>query len=378
MALEIKSKAKKTESKTEKTTTRSDWWTKLLDSQYKVGNKERMFFTEQLALLLETGASLHAGLQALKVQSDNPAMTRLIDALMTDISEGKTFSYALSRHPDVFSTTYVNLISASEAGGFMHEVLDQLLEMDEKREQLHSTLVSAFTYPVFLIVFSIAVVLFVLVVVFPKFGDMFSLIHDQLPATTVFLMATSKLLTHYWMPLLGGFAAALFLLGYWIKSPAGIQQLDQLKLNTPLIKDVFIQLYLVQSLRVMSLSLSHGVSIMDTLTSCRDVVKNALFRQFIARVEARVQEGAGIAAGFTNTLFIPPIVEQMIATGEETGNLPRVMGRVADHYERELSRRLTALSKLAEPVMLLVMGLVVGILVSSLILPIFKLSRAVH
>ncbi|MFW2374799.1 MAG: type II secretion system F family protein [Gammaproteobacteria bacterium] len=378
MALEIKSQVKKPDITTPKNVSGSDWWTKLLNSQYKVSDKDRMFFTEQLALLLETGASLQAGLQALKSQSDNPAMVRLIDALMTDIAEGKSLSYALSRHPEVFSTTYVNLVSASEAGGFMHEVLEQLLDMDEKREQLHNTLVSAFTYPVFLIVFSIAVVLFVLVVVFPKFGEMFSLIRDQLPVTTVFLMAISELLTQYWLALLGGVATGLILVSYWMKSPGGIQRLDQLKLSTPLFKDIFIQLYLVQSLRVMSLSLQHGVSIMDTLTACRDVVRNGVFRQFITRVEARVQEGAGIAVGFSNTHFIPAIVEQMISTGEETGNLPKVMGRVADHYERELSRRLTALSKLAEPVMLLVMGLVVGILVSSLILPIFKLSRAVN
>ena len=139
-----------------------------------------------------------------------------------------------------------------------------------------------------------------------------------------------------------------------------------------------MQLYLVQSLRVMGLSLGNGVSVMDTLASCRDVVDNSLYRRFINQVEAKVQEGEGLAAAFSEAEFIPPAVRQMVSTGEETGNLPRVMSRVAAYYERELDKRLAAFARAVEPVMLIVMGAVVGLIVSSLILPIFKLSRAVH
>lgn len=349
-----------------------------LNSSAKVTTKDRMFFTEQLILLLETGTSLHAALQALKTQADKPAMKKMVEDIIENVSGGKTFSFALSRHPAVFDITYVNLIAASENGGFMHEVLKQLLEMEEKREALRSTLVSAFTYPAFLIVFSIAVVIFVLVAVFPKFGDMFASIHDQLPSTTIFLMATSNVLLNYWAPIFGSLIAGIFFLRYWLRSPNGTQRLDYLKLNTPLIKEVFVKLYLVQTLKVMSMSLSNGVSIVDTLSACKYVVKNTLFQRFLIDMETQVQEGAGIAIGFTRAKFIPPIVSQMIITGEETGNLPKVMSRVAEYYERELTQRLAVLSKLAEPIMLLVMGLIVGILVSSLILPIFKLSRAVH
>ena len=135
---------------------------KSLDTNATITSKDRMFFTEQLVLLLETGTSLHAALLALKTQADKPSMQQLIEDIMTDISDGKPFSFALSRHADVFDSTYVNLIAASESGGFMHEVLAQLLQMEEKREELRNTLVSAFTYPAFLIVFSISVVIFVL------------------------------------------------------------------------------------------------------------------------------------------------------------------------------------------------------------------------
>ena len=169
---------------------------------------------------------------------------------------------------------------------------------------------------------------------------------------------------------------------FWIdierpERDGGGELLDRLKLRMFYLRDIFVQLYLVQSLRVMGLSLGNGVSVMDTLASCRDVVQNRLYRRFISQVEVKVQEGEGLAAAFEETEFIPPAVRQMISTGEETGNLPRVMSRVAAYYERELDKRMAAFARAVEPIMLIVMGAVVGLVVSSLILPIFKLSRAV-
>jgi type II secretory pathway component PulF len=343
----------------------------------KVTDKDRMFFTEQLALLLETGSNLHLSLKTLQTQMENPTMSDVIAQMSDQVAEGKTFSHALSQHPKVFSQTYVNLIAASENGGFMHQVLEQLHEMDEKREQFQTTLSSALTYPIFLLFFAFAVVVFVLVMVFPKFGDMFTLIEDQLPATTRFFMATSEFFLNQWPFILIGLALFIMLGFTWLKSDNGQYFSDRFKLGMPGISRIFIQIYVVQIMRVMSMSLNNGVGIMETLHACKDVVNNRIFQSFITQVEKRVEEGSGIAAGFANSQYIPAIVEQMIRTGEETGNLAKVMGRLADFYERELTRRLANLSKLAEPLMLVVMGAVVGVLVSSLILPIFKLSRAV-
>ena len=347
--------------------------------QFKKGisDKDRKFFTEQMALLLETGTSLQASLQALLKQMDNPAMIALIEQVSEDIGQGMQFSAALSKHPTVFSTTYVNLIAASEDGGFMHQVLEQLLALDEKREALRQTLSSALSYPIFLLLFALGVVIFVLVVVFPKFTDLFSQIQDQLPVTTVFLMATSELLKQYWAEYLIGLSVLVSGFIYWSRTEKGIEKLDWMKLNLPPMRNIFTQLYLVQVLRVLSLSLSNGVGMMDSLHASKYVVDNRIFQKFIANVEHHVETGSGVAAGFRNTSFIPPIVEQMIATGEETGSLPKVLSRLSDYFEAKLSSKLRTLSRLAEPVMLLVMGGVVGLIVSSLILPIFKLSRAV-
>lgn len=343
----------------------------------RAGASERMFFTEQLALLLETGESLYGALTTVAKQTENREMRGVVEKMAQDISEGRSFGQALAEHEAIFPSTYMNLIAASETGGFMYEVLQQLLKMDEKREQMRTTLVSAATYPLFLIVFSFAVVVFVLVVVFPKFGTMFASIYDQLPMTTKVLMGASDVIRDYWFVLLAGLGVFFLGLRHWLNSDAGTARIDYMKLHTPGIRDIFTQVYLVQSLQVLSLSLTNGVSVMESLEACRDVVKNSLFRNLMLKVEDSVQAGAGVAAGLEGSTFLPDLAKHMIATGEQTGNLGKVAGRICDYYEVQLAKKLDALSKLAEPVMLLVMGVVVGVLVSSLILPIFKLSRAV-
>jgi type II secretory pathway component PulF len=283
----------------------------------------------------------------------------------------------LADHPEVFSTTYVNLVAASEGGGFIHEVLTELLRMDEQAEELNNTVRSALSYPAFLSLFSVGVIIFVLMVVFPKFSVMFAKIHDQLPMTTIALMHASDFLRAYWMQMIAAITAITMLTLQWARKPTGRETIDRLKLTLPGIKHVFMQVYLTQSLRVMSLSLANGVNITDTLTATRDVVKNSIFRRFSVTVEEQVAQGNGIAIGFKQNDLIPLLAQQMIATGEETGSLSKVMSRLADYYERELTKRLKSMSKMAEPIMLMVMGVIVGVIVSSLILPIFKLSRAV-
>ena len=190
-------------------------------------------------------------------------------------------------------------------------------------------------------------------------------------------MGFSDLLTRHWLLLSIGLIAGLSVLGWWLHTPAGSRALDTLKMRLFFVRTIFLQIYLTQSLRVLGLSLANGVSVMDALASCRDVVPNRIFRQFLTEVEGKVKEGAGFAAAFQEAGFIPPTVRQMVTTGEESGSLAHVLGRIADYYERELGRRLATFSRVVEPLMLMVMGVVVGLIVSSLILPIFKLSRAV-
>jgi type II secretory pathway component PulF len=339
--------------------------------------QDRIFFTEQLALMLETGMALHEALKAFCTLDIKPGLKTIVLSLMNDIEEGKTFSAALGKNAAFFSSAYINLVAAAEVGGFLDRVLVELKEMDEKREKLKSTVVSAMVYPAFLIVFSLGVVVFVLVFVFPKFAELFARISDQLPGSTKVLMAASHALINYWWLFIAVILLFVIIGQYWLRTAHGTETMDRLKLSVVMIRDIFVQLYLVQSMRLMAMSMANGVSVMDTLEACREVVRNNVFNRFIAQLQVHVEEGAGFSTGFEQAGFIPATVKQMIKTGDATGNLPQVMARVADYYERELEKKLALFARLVEPVMLLVMGGVVGLIVSSLILPIFKLSRAV-
>jgi len=344
----------------------------------RLGVADRMQFTERLALLLETGVALHDALRTLQEQSGKPRLAAIIARVAEDIVGGHRFSEALGRHPELFPSTYINLVGASEAGGFLPQVLAQLVDMDEKEQRLRSTIVSSLSYPVFLAGFSVLVVVFILAVVFPKFATMFASIHDQLPATTRFFMAASEVLTRHGLAIGCGLLALCGAALAALRQPGTRQRLDRLKLRLPVVRNIFIKIYLTRLLRVMGISLERGVTILATLGACRNVIPNSEFQHFIGQLETQVTEGRGIAAGFRDSPLIPASVKQMIETGEETGTLGRVMGRVADFYERDLTRQLNGLAKLAEPVMLLVMGILVGTIVTSIILPIFKMSRAVH
>jgi type II secretory pathway component PulF len=346
-------------------------------TQKKLDVNDRIFFTEQLSLMLETGMPLFESLKAFATLEIKPQMKLMVDSMLSDVEEGKSFSAALSAHPGFFSLAYIHLVAAAENGGFLDKVLVELTVMDDKREKLKATVISAMIYPGFLILFSIAVVIFVLVAVFPKFAVMFERIHDELPGSTLMLMAASNALINHWWIILAATIAIILAAFYWMRTPQGREVIDNLKLSVYVIKDIFIQLYLVQSMRLMSMSMANGVTVMDTLDACSEVVSNSVFNRFLSGLKVHVKEGAGFSDGFDEALFIPATVKQMIKTGDTTGNLAQVMARVADYYERELEKKLTIFTRMVEPVMLLVMGTVVGLIVSSLILPIFKLSRAV-
>lgn len=344
----------------------------------KITSKDRMFFIEQLALMIETGSDLHTSLDILQQQSKHQELARVISEMRDQISEGRTFSYAMAKHPKVFSSTYVSLIAASESGGYLQKILEHLVEMEKQRDELNTSLVSAVSYPAFLMVFSVAMVIFILVVVFPKFADMFVAIQDQLPTTTIYLMAASHIIIEYWWALLMG--TAILMAGFvsWLKSDSGNHNISSFKLKAPMIKHIFIKIYLIQIMRVLGLSLKHGVNLLEALEIAKDVAKNHIFHLFVNKLITNINDGKKLAIGFNEAEFIPPMVKQMITTGEETGNLALVSTRIADYFQKELEKQLQLVTKAIEPIMLIVMGVVVGVLVSSLILPIFKLSHAVH
>ncbi len=344
----------------------------------KVSVADRMLFTERLAMLVETGNPLHTSLEILQSQVTNKHLASILHTIGEDINAGISLSRALAKHKDVFDKTYVNLVDAGENGGFLPEVLEQLYKIDKQSAHMKSMVGQALMYPMFLLIFSIAIVMFILISVFPKFKEMFSSIMDELPVTTIWLMGSSDLLVVHWREVLIGFVLFLIAMSRLSSTPQVKDVLDKIKLRLPLVKDIIIQYYLVQTLRVLSMSLKNGVSILDALNGCLDIVKNQQFRAFLQHTAFLVESGENLTKGFQTSPLIPDLVKQMISTGEQSGKLSFVMLRISQFYEIELEKRIKMASKLAEPIMLLLMGIFVGVLVSSLILPIFQVSRAVH
>lgn len=340
----------------------------------RIRAKERMFLVERLALLLETGTPLLDSLTLLRQQNRNADLEAILGSLEREVKTGVSFSDALRIQREAFPESYATLVGAAERGGFLPEVLERLHRLEEHREELRSTLVAALSYPAFLMVFSTAVVIFVLVVVFPKFEALFTSIADQLPVTTRWFLGISHLLRDWWWVVIAGAAGAGFLLFRWYQK-SGRDTLDRWAYGVPILRNFAAELHLIQFLRVVSLSLANGVSLMEALGAARVTLGSPRFRRFVADVEQGVSEGRGLAQSFRSFTALPPLAGQMIATGEETGNLARVMERVADFYERQWRKRLQTATKLAEPLMLLVIGGVIGLIVGSLLLPIFKLSR---
>lgn len=347
-------------------------------SDGKLTSNHRKFFTEQLALLLETGNTLHGSLDILISQTDHVKMKSLIEDLHDKVTKGQPFSTALKLHPQLFSPTYITLVAAGEDGGYLPTVLEHLLEMEVKREELKSMMISAFTYPVILIIFSIIIVVFVLTSIFPKFSVMFESSSASLPMITQILMSASDFLIGYWWLMLGVIVSvSLYLQMLW-KQPKVRAKIDQKLLVMPVVGGLMSRLYLTHMMRLLNLSLGNGVTLIDALTICKDATQNNAFQNFVQKLVDNVSEGKSLGVGFRESEFIPQLIKQMIQTGEETGKLPLVTGRIADYYQRELGRKLDMLSKIIEPVMLLAMGVFVAFIVSALILPIFKLSSTMH
>lgn len=348
----------------------------LFPQRIRVG--DRIAFTEQLALLLETGVPLHTALHELEGQATRPVVRRTLGELHGDILDGKPLSAALSRQPEMFPTTYTHLIAAAEEGGFLPQVLEQLKELDEKAQNLRTALVSALTYPAVLLGLSLIVVTFILLWVFPRFAELFASIHDRLPVTTLALMALSDFLRQHGLLVVVGLATAGLALRRALTTPDGRAALERAIMATPAIGATLNGIHMVRVFRILALSLKHGVPLLKALAASEEIASTSALRTTMHRLRVSVEEGRGLSAALSDTDFIPPLAREMLATGERSGHLARVLDRLAEHYQRQLEHRLATLAKIIEPAMLLFMGGLVAVIVSALILPIFKLSAAVH
>ena len=344
----------------------------------KIKAKEIIFFTSQLSLMLEVGTPLTSSLTAIENQTKNPAFKEVIHAMGRDIEEGLQLSDAMRRHPQVFNHVFISMIKAGETGGFLQGILDRLAEMQEKRQALIAQLRSTLTYPAILCLVGLLVVIFVLVGVLPKFTTFFAGKESILPITTRFLMAMSKSLRGYWWLYLISFAGLIVALKLWKESEPGQALIDRFCVSAPMVARLYNKIYTCQLLRTLGHLMSSQVPLLEALEVTQATIRNRYFSRFITQIINHVEKGGRFAQPFTTYPYILDSVKQMVATGEEVGNLPTVMLRLAGFYDTEVDRELKNIASLIEPIALMLLGGVVGVIVASVILPLFKLAHAVH
>jgi type IV pilus assembly protein PilC len=347
-------------------------------SARKIKAKEIIFFTSQLSLMLEVGTPLTSSLTAIENQTKNPAFKEVIHTMGKDIEEGLQLSDAMRRHPQVFNHVFISMIKAGETGGFLQKILDRLAEMQEKRQALIAQLRSTLTYPAILCLVGLLVVVFVLVGVLPKFTAFFAGKESILPITTRFLMAMSHSLRGYWWLYLVSFVGLIVALKLWKESEPGQALIDRFCVSAPMVARLYNKIYTCQLLRTLGHLMSSQVPLLEALEVTRATIRNRHFSRFITQIIGHVEKGGRFAQPFTTYPYILDSVKQMVATGEEVGNLPTVMLRLAQFYDTEVDRELKNIASLIEPIALMLLGGVVGVIVASVILPLFKLAHAVH
>ncbi len=344
----------------------------------QITSREITLFTNQLSLMIEIGMSMNDGLSLIEKQIKNPEFKEVLKGITARVEEGKLLSDALGRYPHIFSNTYISLVKAGENTGQLKEMLERVVEMQEKHEKFVAGIKKSLTYPAILCTVSVAVVIFLLVFVFPRFAVLFQEIYDLLPASTKVLIFLSNGLNSYWHVCAVTLAITSWGAYAFIKSSKGKQTIHKLQMSLPLLAKIYIKIFLTQTLRTLGFLMGSNVPLIEALRIVKEGAKNLIFVRFIEKIADNVEQGKGMSIGFSESTFVPENAKQIIRTGEETQNLPKVMLRLSDYYEGEIDDQMKTLSTIIEPALLIIMGLVVGVIVISLILPIFKLSRAVH
>jgi type II secretory pathway component PulF len=270
------------------------------------------------------------------------------------------------------------MIKAGETGGFLKGIVDRIVEMQEKRQALMTQIRTALTYPVVLCLLAIVVVVFILVGVLPKFTQFFEGKEQILPFTTRFLIVLSASLQGYWWAYVLGAAGLVVGIKWWKDSPPGRATMDLFYVKGPLLSGLCNKIYTCQMLRTLGHLMQSQVPLLEALNVTRSTMKNRYFAHFVSDITSHVEQGGKFAQPFSSYPHITETVKSMVATGEEAGRLPPVMLRLAEFFDSEVDQEMKKLSSMIEPLALIVMGGVVGLIVSSIILPMFKLARAIY
>jgi type IV pilus assembly protein PilC len=344
----------------------------------KIKPKSLQIFARQLATMIEAGVSVVAALVTLEEQTDDKYLQQVIAEVRSDVESGVIFSKALARHPKVFNRLFVSMVQAGESSGTLDTVLDRVAMQIEKETQIKRRVKGAMVYPAVVISFASLVLTFMLLFIVPVFVKVFAQLNGQLPTPTRLVMDASNVLRGYWFIIFPAIGAAIWGLRRLKNTEEGRQRWDTFKLKVPMkIGDVVHKVALARFSRTLATLVAAGVDIISALEITGGTAGNWVLENSLVQVRERVHEGVPISEPLEDDPIFPPMVSQMVRIGEETGELDKMLSKVADFYEDEVDASIQSLTSIIEPILMIGVGAMVGTIVISMYLPMFKLLTLV-
>lgn len=344
---------------------------------HRIRAKHVMTFTRQLATLIDAGLPILRALAILQEQVESVLFKQKIASIAKDIEQGGTLSEALARHPGVFDSLYVNMVRAGEIGGVLEAVLIKIAEFLEKRQIIIGKVRSAMMYPVVVLTLATSIVTFILVVIIPKFKEIFDQLNGKLPWLTQKLIDLSYVLVHQTVWVLLGIFGVAMIIRKINQTKEGKLLFDHLKLKMPIIGQLFRKTAIVRFAGTLATLITSGVPILQAIDIVRETSGNAVITRAMDNVYNSIRDGESIHDPLSKCKVFPPLVVHMVAVGEETGAIDQMLQKVAEAYEREVEDTVNALTSILEPIMIVFLGAIVGVIVVALYLPLFTIPTLI-
>jgi type II secretory pathway component PulF len=344
----------------------------------KIKSRDISIFTRQLASLIKSGVPILKALNIISNQSDNPYLKSMLTTIQAEVRDGKAFSATLVNYPKVFSSLYVAMVRSGESSGTLQEVLLKIADYRQKQEQIISHVRAALAYPIFMAIVGAGTIFFMFTFVMPRLMRIFERIGQDLPLPTKVLMAISAGLQKWWPGIIIGLVALVFLVKKGAKTKAQKRFFSQLKLKLPLIGEFVYKSELARFSRTMEVLIKSGIPILDALEIAVPILDNEIIKEEVAKSGKDLREGSSFGRSLESAKSVPEFMASLIIVGEESGKLDEAMAEIATSYERDTDESVRMMTSLLEPLMILVMGLVVGFIVISMLLPIFQMNTMVQ
>jgi type IV pilus assembly protein PilC len=344
----------------------------------RITPKDMAIFTRQLATMMKAGVPLLQAFDIVGRGNANPSVTKLLNDVRTDVETGTSLSAAFRKYPMHFDNLYCNLVEAGEAAGILESLLDRLATYMEKSEAIKSKIKSALMYPIAVVVVAFVVVSVIMIFVIPAFKSVFSNFGADLPAPTLFVIAISEFFVKWWWLIFGGIGGGLyFFMQAWKRNEKMQRVMDRLLLKLPVFGTLIEKSCIARWTRTLATMFAAGVPLVEALDSVGGASGNSLYMDATTRIQQEVSTGTSLTAAMQNANLFPSMVIQMTAIGEESGSIDHMLGKAADFYEAEIDDMVAGLSSLMEPIIIVFLGTIVGGIVVSMYLPIFKLGAVV-